>query len=88
MHDIRAVPHARAVRCSDGCVTFGGLKAFPRTWSDGYTGEGANWNKEAESTRQLECLCFIIRPVTAVGVQLKAANSDVLILDRKEDKDN
>lgn len=47
----------------------------------------ANWNKEAAWSRQLERLCLVIRPITAVGVQLKAANSDVLILDRKEDKD-
>lgn len=30
---------------------------------------------------------FIIRPITVVRVQLKAANSEVLILAHKEDKD-
>lgn len=30
---------------------------------------------------------FIISPITVVGVQLKATNSEVLILACKEDKD-
>lgn len=30
---------------------------------------------------------FIISPITVVGVQLKATNSEVLILASKEDKD-
>lgn len=36
---------------------------------------------------QLGCFFFIISPITVVRVQLKATNSEVLILASKEDKD-
>lgn len=67
--------------------SFGVLTALKEERSGGFTGEGANWNKEAESSCQLDSFLFIIRPITVVRVQLKAANSEVLILAHKEDKD-
>lgn len=70
-----------------GAEFSGVRKALKEKGSGGFTGEGANWNKEAESSCQLDCFFFIIRPITVVRVQLKAANSEVLILAHKEDKD-
>lgn len=35
----------------------------------------------------LSPLLLLLAPITVVGVQLKATNSEVLILARKEDKD-
>lgn len=38
----------RLARVSDGCRVFGVLRALKEKGSGGFTGEGANWNKEAE----------------------------------------